>query len=163
MSESEDVLKNVLTGFMENIKKDMRGRGQYVSGDTERLFEVKVSTRGTHIIGELLGPTYIQSLITGRGPTRSGGGGGQTLQQKLFDWIKRKGIQPDESGMTQESLSWAIAKHMHEHGNKLFQQGGDTGLLVNNIDQKEADKAVLSIGENEFKRVSTEFIKEFKT
>ncbi len=163
MTESEEVLKKLLLKFMENITKDLRGRGQYASGDTERLFEVKVSMQGTEIIGELLGPTYVQSLITGRGPTRSGGGGGQTLQQKLFSWIQTKGITPDEGGMTQESLSWAMAKHMHERGNKLFQKGGDTQLLVNNIDQKEADKAILSIGENEFKRVSTEFIKEFKT
>ena len=134
MIDAADVLDKFLKAVMKDVINDMENQGMKSSGETERLFEVLIEENNRKLEGSILGPSYLQSLITGRGPTRSGGGGdGQTLQEKLFDWIVRESILPREANMSQESLSWAMAVHMHEHGNKLFQSGSDTGILRNHI------------------------------
>ncbi len=162
MLEGEEFIEQLLTNIMEDIKKEMRGNGQYSSGETERLWEVKLLSSGKFFEGVLLGPSYIQALITGRGPTRAGGSSGdQTLQQKIFDWIRTKGITPNEANMSQESLSWAISKHMHKHGNKLFQDRKDTKLLENNITESRINAAVDSFVDQQVD-VLIDFNKIFK-
>ena len=159
--EGEDFIEQLLTDIMEGIKRDLRANDQYASGDTERLFEVKLLPTKNGIEGVLYGPSYLQALITGRGPTKSAGSsGGQTLQQKLFQWIKTKGIQPREDTMTQESLSWAIAKRMHEDGNKLFQDRGNTELLTNNITTARIDAAIGAFGDKQVEAIMADLTRK---
>lgn len=125
----EEHIKKTLESIVEDIKKNLRANGQYASGHTESLFAVEVSMKNNVITGSILGPEYIQSLITGRGPTLGGQSGGMTLQQKILEWIKAKGIPTDDP----VSASWAISKHIHKYGTQLYQRSGDTGILANNI------------------------------
>ncbi len=112
----EEFITQLVEGFMKDIKSDLRARDMFVSGKSESLFEVKTILKSTSIEVQLWGPSYMRNLQTGRGPTTGGSSGGQTLQQALLEWIEMRGIRPD--GITQESLSWAMAKHMHNEGNR---------------------------------------------
>ena len=149
--EGEEFLEELLTNIMNDIKKDLKSNGQFASGETERLFEVKLLPTKNGIEGVLFGPSYLQALITGRGPTRSGGGSGsQTLQQKILEWMKIKGIG---AGEEQEGISWAISKKMHEEGNKLFRDGRNTELLTNNITTARIDAAIGAFGDKQVEAI----------
>lgn len=151
---AEDLLEDLLEEIKKDIISELRAQGRYASGQTEQLFEVRLRSTGGMLEGVLLGPDYIQALITGRGPTLRGGGGGETLQQKLLSWIITKGIgSPKE----QESISWAMAVHIHKFGNLLYQRGGDTGLLKNIITESRVNATLGLIADD----AKTEIIKGF--
>ena len=160
MTEGKEFIEQLLLGIMDDIKKDMRAKGQYASGATERLWEIKMIEKPTELEGQLWGPSYLMALITGRGPTRSGGGGGPTLQQKLREWIDFKGIGGTDKEKT--SISWAMAKVMHEKGNVLHRTGADTGLLKNNITDSRILAAVDSFTSSQIDKVMSEINPLFK-
>ena len=151
-----EIIEQLLNDIMKEIKDDMKAQGMYATGKTESLFEVQMKGTKTGVEGILLGPSYMHNLIVGRGPsTKSGGETGQTLQQSILEWIKAKGITPDEPNMSQESLSWAISKHMHKKGNQgvspsglgRFAGGKNTGLLANHISESRIESVIDLIGE----------------
>lgn len=152
-----------MVSIMEDVKADMRRQDMHATGETEKLFEVKMHAKDNILEAQLWGPSYLASLITGRGPTKkSGGSGGETLQQALFRWIQAKGIIPDDPKMTQESLSWAMAIHMHNHGNVLYQKRGNTGILSNHITDSRIDAAMAVIGDDVTDEVITDFNQLFQ-
>lgn len=144
--EGEEFIQQLLENIIKDIIKDMKGRGMEATGKTRRLFEVLIETDGKYLLGHILGPSYMQSLITGRGPSLGSGGQSQTLQQSILEWIEAKGIIP-QGEMSQESLSWAIATHIHKYGTLLHQTSGDTGLLKNHITESRLIAAVDSFGD----------------
>ena len=130
--EGSEFIIGLVEGFMKGIKSELRARDMYVSGMTESLFEVKSVESSKTIEVSLYGPSYMFNLIHGRGPTTGGAGGGQTLQQKLLEWVKARGIgEPSE----QESISWAMAKHMHNKGNRGESPSGKSRYAGNKTEQ----------------------------
>lgn len=143
MEAGKEIIKKLLEEITSDIKKDMRSRGQYATGQTERLFEIRVTQSGSIIEGELYGPDYIQSLVTGRGPSLREGGQSRSLRESILEWIKAKGITAND-GKTQEQLSWAISTYIHKYGTQLYIRSGDTGILKNNITESRISAAVES-------------------
>lgn len=74
---------------------------------------------------EITLPDYYQYLNTGRGPTKSGSSGGQTLRQSLGGpngWIARKGINVQmatgikDSIKANKALAFIISRSIHKKG-----------------------------------------------
>lgn len=136
-------LSNILQQFLEELATDIKAKVPVVTGKTVEGLEVKVTNPGTDLFvrvkGELLGPAYINTLEHGRGPTRKSGGGTKTLQESILEWVQAKNIQPTlkprkslkqtAQQNPQIGLSWAIAIKIHKEGNRLYRQGGKSGVL----------------------------------
>ncbi len=135
MSQQSDILNQLLIQLAAEIKANI----PVASGKTANSIEVRIIEGQDKLRGEIWGAKYIQALEDGRGPTKNSGGGSQTLQASIFEWLKLKGIQATvkqgKNGplkqITQEQLSWAMAIKIHREGNELFRKGGKSGVLSN--------------------------------
>ena len=126
----ENIRKKAPTsyGAMNNTEKAMNSLNYRWEGD--RLI----------IFSEISPFNYIMTLEHGRGPTKEGAtAGNPTLQENILTWIKQRGIQPTE--ITQESLSYLIARKIHREGTQVYRdytlKGNGTGIIsdvVGNID-----------------------------
>lgn len=108
-----DMNDEILKQFAENLLRDFAEAVPKATGKTASSLELSIRKKGFDISIS----SYIDALINGRKPTSSGAKRSTpTLQQSILEWIKAKGIQPRESTMSQESLSWAISKYIHKNG-----------------------------------------------
>lgn len=65
---------------------------------------------------------YIMTLETGRKP------GKWPPRSSIMDWIKERNIQP-EGNISRESLAFLIQRSIGTKGTKVYQQGGNTGII----------------------------------
>ena len=149
--------------FLNNIRADIITRhislGQKASGETIS----RLRTVSTSLGGILFGPQHIFALDRGRGPTRGGGGVGQTLQQRIFDWLAfgKYGLTFSDNKQ-RTSLSWAIATKIHKKGTNLFQRGGGSGLLADIVTSQRLDALTGSFADNKATQFKTEVLNNFK-
>ena len=134
------IADNILKQFMAEVRDEIRNRineyGMSASGNTQRNIVEEVQREGRgKVVGRLFAPEYIDTLIEGRGQTRSSGGTG-IVRQRILQWISDKGIATDNP----ESLSWAISKTIHEKGTLLHSRGSNfkgvprpTGLIERSV------------------------------
>lgn len=122
------IVKTFLQEVIEETISNIEKSGQTASGQTaESIQEVKVSNNEWILIGR----KFIESLESGRGASGSGSNGGETLQERIYDWLpyaNKYGITYDDDGQ-RVSLSWAIAKKIHNEGTLLHREGRSTGVL----------------------------------
>jgi hypothetical protein len=156
MPESTQSLSQFLEGLANEMKGIMDARGMNASGRSKGLIEARVS--GTH--GELLAPNWILQLEQGRGPTRGGRGKGPTLREIIRRWIDDKGVIA--RNITKDQLAFAITKSIHEHGTKLFQSGGSSGIISTVITQQRIDAFLTTFAKEELDKQSAEVNVLFK-
>jgi hypothetical protein len=78
----------------------------------------------------LYGPAHVQTLITGRGPTRGGGeGSGQPLREILAQWAQDKGIHL-RGGLSYQQFGFLAARKIHQQGTALYQTGQPSRLFA---------------------------------
>lgn len=130
-------LKAVSKGFADSIESEV----------TEDTLTIKASP-------------YINTLIYGRGPTKSGAKKGTpTLQQQILKWVESKSITPRANSRgkvpTQEQLSWAISKSIHRDGTKLYQEGGKNDIFGSIITQNRLASLQTAISKNYLTQIET--------
>lgn len=158
MATDREIAEQFLNGVRNEIITRHVRLGQKASGDT--IDRLVVTT--TAVGGVLTGPGHITALDTGRGPTRRGGGaGGQTLQERILDWLNfaKYGISFADN-KEKVSISWAIATKIHKEGNEIFKQGG-SGLLTNLITAQRLDALTGAFAQNKAVQFRTEILKGF--
>jgi len=149
--------------FLNNIRADIITRhvslGQRASGETIS----KLRAVSTPLGGILFGPAHIFALDRGRGPTRGGGGGGESLQKRIYDWLafSKYGLSYSDNKQ-RTSLSWAIATKIHKKGTNLFQRGGGSGLLTNLVTSQRLDALTGAFLDNKSIEFRTAVLKNFK-
>ena len=111
MNES---LENIIKAATDKLINQMKAVTPKASGKTADSIEAIITKDSLTIQAD----AQIGALINGRGETKNGNKGGKTVQQSILEWIKVMSIQPKESSMSQEALSWAISKSIHENGYK---------------------------------------------
>ena len=150
----------ILKQFCEGIEEEYRKRIPRVSGATADSLEVNV----TETYGELRAAAYIGVLEDGRAPTRNSSGKGESLREKILEWITLAGIVPfaNEQGVipTDEQLSWAIATKIHKEGNLLYRKGGKSGVLSNVVTDSRL-KALLGAFGDRYSFVTSEVFDKF--
>lgn len=127
-------LSNILNQLLEELAREIKAKTPRVTGKTAEAIEVKVTNPGNDLFvrvkGELLGPAYMQTLEDGRGPTRKGTRSGKSMRESILEWIEAKGFSfPMGKIKNAQQLSWAIAIKIHKEGNKLYRNGGKSGVL----------------------------------
>jgi hypothetical protein len=139
-------LVNACVKALKENPQPPRGRPAYTTGRTASQI---VETHGADFV-EVTGPQHLQTLITGRGPTKSGGSGeGERLRDILAQWAKDKGLTFDDPNMTFEQFGFLAARKIHEEGNELYRSGQPSGLLdkVLSADYLNTLKARIAAGE----------------
>jgi hypothetical protein len=121
-----------------------RGRPAHTTGATERQLRFEADDDGL----TLFGPQHLQTLITGRGPTKGGNTGGPKLSEILAQWAEDKGIQLT-GGITYKQFGFLAARKMHSWGSELYHTGQPSGLLdqVLSPEYLETLKARIAAGE----------------
>ena len=124
--EFQDIIQTWLNGRREALRQEYNSRGRKASGYFGEHIDVEMYDEG----GRMRTPLYVGALVFGRKPT-SGGGGGKSLYSIILDWIKVKGITPDEPKMTDNTLAYLITRKIHKQGIKIPNQFNDGKLLDN--------------------------------
>ncbi|GAA4362111.1 hypothetical protein GCM10023185_29720 [Hymenobacter saemangeumensis] len=102
-----------------------RGRPAHTTGNTERQLRFEEDDSSL----TMFGPSHLQTLITGRGPTKSSTAGDTPLREILAQWAEDKGIQLNDPNMTYKQFGFLAARKMHEWGSELYAMGQPSGLL----------------------------------
>ncbi|TGD82865.1 hypothetical protein [Hymenobacter wooponensis] len=121
------------------------GKPAYASGRTAQ----QIREEHGDDFGQVLGPAHMQTLLTGRGPTRGGGSaGGDPLHTILEQWAQDKGLQLRD-GMTFKQFGYAAAYNIHKQGTALYRLKQPSGLLdkVLTTDFLNTLKARIAAGE----------------
>jgi hypothetical protein len=141
-------LKEIFEKFIREVEPEIKKKVGSFSSSVESEIRVDGFT--------IYASPYIRVLIDGRKPTRDGASkGNPTLQQVILDWIERHSIQPNEIGMTQESLSWAISKSIHKKGTLLYQRGGGNRIFDDILTTQREDNLLSLISDIYYTQLTT--------
>ena len=124
--EFKDIIQTWLNGRRDAMRQEYISSGRKASGYFGEHIDVEMYDEG----GRMRTPLYVGALVFGRKPT-SGGGGGKSLYSMILDWIKVKGITPDNPKMTDNTLAYLISRKIHKQGIKVPNQFND-GKLIDN-------------------------------
>ena len=124
----KDIIQTWLNGRRDAMRQEYNSSGRKASGYFGEHIDVEMYDEG----GRINTPLYVGSLVFGRKPTSGGGGGGgKSLYSMILDWIKVKGITPDNPKMTDNTLAYLISRKIHKQGIKVPNQFND-GKLIDN-------------------------------
>ena len=124
----KEIIQTWLNGRRDAMRQEYNSSGRKASGYFGEHIDVEMYGEG----GRINTPLYVGSLVFGRKPTSSGGGGGgKSLYSMILDWIKVKGITPDNPKMTDNTLAYLISRKIHKQGIKVPNQFND-GKLIDN-------------------------------
>ena len=125
--EFKDIIQTWLNGRREVMRQEYISSGRKASGYFGEHIDVEMYDEG----GRIKTPLYVGALVFGRKPTSVGGGGEKSLYSMIFDWIKVKGITPDDPKMSDNTLAYLISRKIHKQGIKVPNAYND-GKLIDN-------------------------------
>lgn len=150
--------------IVEEIRYNIDQRGVRASGRTQKALRFQVEETDKGFLLQVFGPSYIQVLEDGRGPTKASGSG-KTLVEIIREWIDDKGIVPETNSKgiapTKDSLARAIATVIHRQGTNLYRNGGNSGVLSDVINEERVQalkEALRKVGFDDLKNVVREDI-----
>lgn len=116
------ILEDYREDFINILTERLKMAGRVASGQLINNLETNIKTKGTEIAITLIHADYLLQTTEGRGPTQNGGDG--TVQEKIEQWIRDKGILPtektDRDGKrylpTEKQLAYLIARKIHREG-----------------------------------------------
>lgn len=153
--EFKDIIQTWLNGRREALRQEYNSSGRKASGYFGEHIDVEMYDEG----GRMRTPLYVGALVFGRKPT-SGGGGVKSLYSMILDWIKVKGITPDNPKMTDNTLAYLISRKIHKQGIKVPNQYNDGKLLDNTFTAESVQdlkSELIKIGQkvvtNDFKNI----------
>lgn len=119
----------LVAGVIEALRthpQPPRGRPAQTTGKTAAAISYEADDTSLTVYG----PAHLQTLITGRGPTKSAGAAGEPrLSEILAQWAEDKGLQFDDPKMTYKQFGFLAARKMHDFGSELYHTGQPSGLL----------------------------------
>lgn len=124
----KDIIQTWLNSRRDAMRQEYNSSGRKASGYFGEHIDVEMYDEG----GRINTPLYVGSLVFGRKPTSGGrGGGGKSLYSMILDWVKVKGITPDNPKMTDNTLAYLISRKIHKQGIKVPNAYND-GKLIDN-------------------------------
>jgi len=132
----KDIIQTWLNGRRDAMRQEYNSSGRKASGYFGEHIDVEMYDEG----GRINTPLYVGSLVFGRKPTSGGGGGGgKSLYSMILDWIKVKGITPDNHKMTDNTLAYLISRKIHKQGIKVPNRFNDGKLIDNTFTSESID------------------------
>jgi hypothetical protein len=145
-----ELLANTITALRTYPQKPY-GRPAHASGKTERALSIE---SGDDFL-ELLGPDYIQTFISGRGPASGSAPAGEPrLYEVLAQWAEVKGLAL-RKGQTYEDVGRALAYRIHREGTALYRAGGHSEILQSVLTQQFLDRLLAQVAAGEQVTIST--------
>lgn len=148
-----DNSKDIIKQFGNNLLKDMKAAVPSATGKTRDSLNIEFTKTGFIIRGG----AQIGAIIDGRKPTSAGAKkGNPTVRESVLEWIKAKGIQPKESGMSQETLAFIISRSIHKNG-----YPGKGNIFKSVITASRISSLTETLIRNETLLIQSNLIKEF--
>lgn len=146
-------MSKVVSEEFEKLKQELiqayDSKGMRASGEFAESLEVEQTERGA----KLYGAGYAVQLEYGRGATTGSGVGGESLRDKIKQWIQDKGIQAKDN-ISDDSLVFLITRKIHRDGWKREGYGG-VGLISSVLTDARFDEIIERAKES----INEEFIK----
>jgi hypothetical protein len=145
----EDFAESVIAGIQKNIRtKQVTEFGpMYASGKMSDSLDYRIDAGGLTIYSS---EKYFTVLETGRKP------GKRPPISVIEKWIRTK---PVASEMNPRSLAFLIARKIGEKGSLLYRQGGRSGVISDEINDKVLQEKLIDVIGVEFRNyVINEFI-----
>lgn len=152
----EDTIREFGEQLVTEIKQNLRREGNFASGKTENSLKVEVREMRLTIFALW----HIVTLEDGRGPSTGGGSGRAELKERIKEWIRMKGIQP-EQGMSVDTLAFLITRKIHREGTRLYRRGGKSGVLRNVLRDERFERFATVIAEEMALSIESDILKEF--
>lgn len=140
MSEISRITAEGMIPIAKNVIDNYIAKGMKASGEFQDSIEIVETENGAVI----LAAGYAVQLEFGRGATGGGSSDGETLFEKISQWILDKGITAND--ISEQSLIFLITRKIHEQGWNRSQHGG-----VNLISDSISDNAFQPIIDKVFK------------
>lgn len=145
----EDFAESVIAGIQKNIrtKRVTEFGPMYASGKMSDSLDYRIDAGGLTIYSS---EKYFTVLETGRKP------GKRPPISVIENWIRTK---PVASEMNPRSLAFLIARKIGEEGSLLYRQGGRSGVISDEINDKVLQEKLIDVLGVEFRNyVINEFI-----
>lgn len=126
-SAIEAAADRVIDGLIADTVESQRKKGLYASGKSAKSLRRIAQRSGTIISRQIVGAAHWKYQQNGRGPSRSGRGGGRSLVDALREWKKHKGIEINE---------YALAKKIHREGIRVPNRFNPGGVLSEPLNAK---------------------------
>jgi len=165
MAEQSD--KDILLQFIAKLREELianqKAKGIYASGASASELRAEVNDIEVGTAGQLIdGAGYFQQQEFGRGPSKKSGGG-QTLQERIYDWLEFKKYSINYKDDAQrKSISYAIATKIHREGTLTHRLGKQTGVLSEVLTADKIDFLKTLIASKYAAQVSSDVFNSFK-
>lgn len=131
MSEISNITAKGMEPMKQKLVETYKAKGMKASGEFEDSLEIVEIPNGA----VLLGAGHALQLEVGRGITENTtSSGGTTVLEAIRQWIKDKGIIPED--ISEESLARAITHKIHNQG---WDRSGHGGLNLISDSIKDSD------------------------
>lgn len=161
MASVDITAREVFEQFSGSAIAEIQGRmgssGANASGNTSRSLRREVAEDELTIFGS----EVFKYVEGGRGPSRKRGGSQESLRDRIKQWIKDKGIQPDD-GMTEDSLAFLIARKIHNEGTLIYRTNNPRDIFSSVLDEKKINSLVLVISDSVNNQITSDIVKAFK-
>ncbi len=149
---NNEIIKEEIDSILFDIKDEYNKSGRRASGEFEKGLEAVYE----HNKATIKGFVY----LAGRGATKKKGVDGEpTLQERILEWLKIKGIRPVEKKVTLRSLAFLIARKIHKQGTKRSEW---LKVYEKVITPERIDKIIDRISELNVNKLITEITAELE-
>jgi hypothetical protein len=139
----------ILKKFAEDVIAGIRSRIPNVTGESSASLAYRIDAEGLTIYSS---KKYFTVLETGRKP------GKRPPIDVIEKWIKDKPIASD---ISPRSLAFLIARKIGEEGSLLYRQGGKSGVISEEINDKVVKEKLIDVLSDSFRDyVINEFVRK---
>lgn len=131
---------------VDEIKDNLSNTGTSATGKTAQSLRYEVITSGDKTSLRIIGKPFFAVVETGRKPTPQFTKPSEQFVSSIAEWLKARGKS--------EASAYGIAKSIHAHGTKLYQDGGREDIFSNVINDSLIDK----ISEDLLAKFAEEFL-----
>lgn len=149
-----EIFQQAGSGIVAEIQANMKAARRDASGRFSRSLRIQATDDRLTVFSA----PYAYFIEQGRGITRATSPGTPTLQEIIKQWMRDKGIVPNEG--TEEkhynSVAFLIARKIHNEGTLLRRRGGRSGVITRAINPSR----ILSISRAFGDKYRAEFMSE---
>lgn len=130
------------------IRANMSSTGTDATGKTSQSLRYEVTQEGSKTILKVLGKPFFMVVETGRKATPQYTKPSEQFVESIKKWITARGKS--------ELSAYGIAKSIHQHGTKLWQQGGRKDIVSNVVNESLTQ----AISKDILTQFSQEYVKQ---
>lgn len=119
------ILSQAGADIVSKIRQNLAATGTNATGSTSKSLRFQVTTNGTIANLRIIGRPYFMAVETGIKPYPQYDKPSREFVKAIREWLAAK------SG--EQGAAYAIARSIHKKGTKLWQRGGRTDVVTNDV------------------------------